>query len=109
MKKTLFIIPIFLNFIIYFKVVAETGCLVPGYTELLTNQSGTTGPYFNLPNLPATEGCHWVLIYRISGCIGHGKGGVKGEYELQCPLDDFVPILLIFTIGMVSLIRKSPT
>ncbi len=109
MKKLLFIIPILLIFLVPVFAFAETGCLVPGYTELLINQSGVSGPYFNLPNLPAPQGCQWVLISRISGCIGHGRGGVKGVYELQCPIDDYVPILLFITIGTVLLKKKLPT
>lgn len=109
MKKSLFIIPIFLNFLVSNWCFAETGCLVPGYSELLIRQTMPGSPYFNLPNLPVEEGCHWVLTSYIGGCVGHGKGGVKGEYEMQCPFDDYVPILIIFTIGTVILKRKHPT
>ena len=104
----LFIIPILSNILFSAPSFAEQGCLVPGYTELLIRQDRAGAPYFNSPNLPAPLGCEWILISFISGCIGHGKGGIKGEFELQCPLDDNVTLILVLSIAIALLKLKAP-
>jgi len=101
MKKLCLIIPIFLIPIFAF---AEYGCLVPGYPELLTYQTNPPGGTFsNTPgDLYPADGCAWILdrSFASSGCIGHGKTGTKGTYYQECPIDDFIPLLFIFTTGV---------
>lgn len=98
MKSQLFVIPFLFFGVSPFLGFAESGCLVPGYPELLLNQSGITGPYFNSPHIYPPADCWWSLVKHESGCIGHGRAGVKGEFEMQCPVDGSVYILIIFTI-----------
>lgn len=99
MKKQLFIISFVLLIAHPNRSFAETGCLVPNYPGLLTYQSVPGGVYSEQGMVLPPSGCWWVLKERISGCIGYGKPGLKAEYELECPIDDYIPILLIFTIG----------
>ena len=110
MKKICLIIPLYL---IPFFVFAEYGCLVPGYPELLTYQSNPPGGiYSNTPGeLYPSADCKWTLDQSqpSAGCIGHGKAGRKGTYYQECPVDDFIPLLFIFTAGVSFLtIRKKP-
>ncbi|MCX2431333.1 MULTISPECIES: hypothetical protein [unclassified Pedobacter] len=101
MKKLCLIIPLYL---IPFFVFAEYGCLVPGYPELLTHQSNPPGGTFsNTPGEIYPEAnCAWTLDMSMpsAGCVGHGKAGKKGTYYQACPIDDFIPLLFIFTAGI---------
>jgi len=109
MKNQLFIISIVLLFFKPISSFPTTGCLVPGYTELLIVQTPPGGIiYSSIPNLPPLPGCWWVLETTISGCVGHGKVGVKGEYKMECPFDDYIPLLMtaIAGLGYSKLIRR---
>ena len=102
MKKLGLIIPLVLTLTIPIKLFAEYGCLVPGYPELLIYQTAPPGGVFsNNPNLQPGVNCQWMLdtSQPYLGCVGHGKGGIKGTYYQQCPIDDYIPLLLIFTAG----------
>lgn len=107
MKKLCLIIPLFL---IPINLFAEYGCLVPGYPELLINQSNPPGgTFFNTPALYPDPGCSWQLDTTMpyAGCVGHASGGVKGKYVQACPIDDYIPLLFIFTAGFAFFqIRK---
>ncbi|MFD2288807.1 hypothetical protein GJU39_05830 [Pedobacter petrophilus] len=104
MKKLCLIIPICLIPIFVF---AEYGCLVPGYPELLTYQTNSPGGIFsNTPgNIYPAAGCFWKLnvMLPMSGCVGHGRAGIKGTCYQECPVDDFIPLLFIFTTGAAFL------
>ncbi|MFW0717067.1 hypothetical protein [Pedobacter sp. N23S346] len=110
MKKLCLIIPIYLIPIFVF---AEYGCLVPGYPELLTHQTNPPGGTFsNTPgDIYPASGCSWILDTSLAsaGCIGHGKAGTKGTYYEECPIDDFIPLLFIFTTGVAfSALHRKP-
>ncbi|MET4083645.1 hypothetical protein ABIB40_003617 [Pedobacter sp. UYP30] len=95
MKNLCVIIPFLLISNLLF---ADSGCLIPGYPELLTYQTNPPGGTFsNTPNSPPNPGCQWVLDTSLPfiGCVGHARGGTKGTYYQQCPIDDYVPLLLI--------------
>jgi len=109
MKKQLFIISFVLLFFKPSSSFSTTGCLVPGYTELLIVQTPPGGIiYSSIPNLQPLAGCWWVLETTISGCLGHGKVGVKGEYKMECPFDDYIPLLMIAIggFGYVKLLSR---
>ncbi|WP_231461886.1 hypothetical protein [Pedobacter sp. Leaf132] len=108
MKKLCLIIPLFLSHLFAF---AEYGCLVPGYPELLIYQTNPPGGVFsNNPNIYPNAGCIWVLDTSkpYNGCVGHAKGGIKGTYYEQCPIDDYLPVFFIFTagIGCISINKR---
>ncbi len=110
MKKLCLIIPI--CFIPIF-VFPEYGCLVPGYPELLTYQTNPPGGIFSVTpgGIYPSPGCLWRLDVKLpmSGCVGHGRAGTKGTYYQECPLDDFSPLLFIFTTGAAFLtLYKKP-
>ncbi|TDG35317.1 hypothetical protein EZJ43_14585 [Pedobacter changchengzhani] len=107
MKKLGLIIPFsIIFFFIPNKVFSEIGCLVGN--SLLTNQVPSSGLYYGTPSYPSAPGCNWVLVRVIGGCAFGGRGYIKGDYEMQCPLDDYIPalLLLIGGIGFVH-IRKT--
>ena len=108
MKKLCLIIPLFL---IPLSLFAEYGCLVPGHPELLTFQTNPPGGIFsNTPGeIYPSAGCQWIFNVSApsNGCVGHGKGGIKGTYYQQCPIDDSLSIFFIFTTGIAVLqLRK---
>ncbi|RNL54272.1 hypothetical protein [Pedobacter jejuensis] len=104
MKKLCLIIPLLL---IPYLIFADYGCLVPGYPELLTYQSNPPGGIFsNSPGqIYPSSGCQWTLDSTLpsAGCVGHGRGGIKGTYYQMCPIDDFLPAFFIFTAGIAFL------
>lgn len=110
MKKLSLIIPVLICLSIPKKLFAEYGCLVPGYPELLIYQSNPPrGVFSNNPNMMPDVNCQWTLdlTQPYLGCVGHGRSGTKGTYYQQSPIDDYVPLILIFTAGLAFLqIRK---
>lgn len=109
MERQLFIIPFVLLILKSPLVFATEGCLVAGYPDLLVTQPLPGSTYANEGALYPAANCWWTLVTYSSGCIGHGKGGVKGNYEMQCPIDSYVPILVIFTIGCALLKLTKPS
>ena len=89
-----------------------SGAGLPGVTYL-PNESARwnffshTRWYISFPRLPVEIRCQVELP--MSGCVGHGRAGTKGTYYQECPLDDFSPLLFIFTTGAAFLtLYKKP-
>jgi len=111
MKKLCLIIPLYFIPLLGF---AQYGCLIPGYPELLTYQTNPPGGIFSTTpgELYPANGCNWKLDSSLpsTGCVGHGRAGVKGTFYQECPVDGFTPLLFIFTAGMAFLtFKRKPT